>query len=76
MEEYVSGLRLTNQRAVLFEWTNQKAIFGPRDFFARDRFFGGLDPSFLGSSMRGQAVTSAEMATETGSEVKTHFIQH
>ena len=40
---------LTNQIAVFFEWTNEKAVFGPRDFGREKKFFGGLDLS-LGSS--------------------------
>ena len=37
-EEYGSGWGLTNQSAVFFEWTNQRAGYSPRDNFDRYEF--------------------------------------
>ena len=48
-------MRLANQSAVLFEWTNQRAGYGSRDNIGREGIFWVLDPSFGGEPARSAA---------------------
>ena len=62
---------LTNHRAGFEIWTNQKAVFGSRDRLDRDGFF---EVWWVEHARSEPEMTSAEMTTDTGSEVKARFI--
>ena len=80
-EEQWDSRGLANQSAVFQISTNQRAGYGSRDNFGREAIFGSWDRVWvksrtanLATRLSGNDITAAEMTTETGSEVKTHFI--
>ena len=58
-EEHWDTMRLANQSAVFFEWTNQRAGYGSRDKFGRVGISGSWDRVWVRVS-RGQHGTEAE----------------
>ena len=66
---------VANQCAVFQISTNQEAVFGSRDRLDRVGISGpGTEFEWVEPARSGVEMTSAEMTTEPGSEVKTHFI--